>query len=360
MSAHWRRRELVVESLRNLRAAPVTTLLVVVVIVASVAAGTVLEATEARRGRTQVAARTRDGGWVTVARSAAGIDAAACRRLAGQHQVLASGGVEKPASVAVSSAPGTLFEAYPATAEFTDVLLARSRPAVPTGLAVVGAALATELGLVDGSQIEVAERGRFSILVLPASVRADRFDRALIVPELPGQPGRLEECWVEWVPGTNDVRTLTESLLAAGAPLNVSATLTASAYSQDPFAQYAERWTRWWFVAVGLVTALVVAIGLRARRRAMALYTAVGASRSELVTLYGIEALLIAILGTVGGVAWGLAVFAGPGNSGGEMTTFDVGTALRQALFVPACITLITVLVLSTRRFNVAEELKAE
>jgi len=276
-----------------------------------------------------------------------------CRRLARQPDVLAAGGIEKPTSVALSAAPATLFEAYRSTPEFVDVLVARGAPLAGSGLVAVGAALAQELGLVDGSSIEVPTQGRYAVEVIPPSVRADRFSRALIIPDL---PEHVEECWVEWMPGTNDTRSLTESLLAVDAPLNVSAILTASAYSRDPFAQYTQRATRWWCVAVGAVAALAMALSLRARRRAMALYAAVGTSRWELATLFGLEALLVSTFGTVAGVACGLAVFA----AGGEVTSFDVRTALSEAVFVPACVGLVTMLTLSARRHNVAAELKAD
>jgi len=353
MNERWPLGELARESVRNLCASRRVGLLLMTVVAVSVGAGTFLDANEARQARTQLAQQITDGGWVTVARGGRGIEASACRRLAHQHGVLAAGGVEKPRSVALSSAPGTLFEAYGATPELIDTLLDRPRPVADVGVVAVGTALARELGLVEGSHIVFDPQAHYTVTILPESVRAQRFSRALIVP---GLPRDVDECWVEWMPGTEDARGLTESLLAVDAPLTVSATLTSGAYTRDPRAQYAGRWTRWWSVAVGGLGALVVVGGLRTRTRPMALYVAVGTARSELAVLYGLEVLVLALLGTVIGVVWGLAAVA----AGGELTTFDVGSAMRAAACVPAAIALLTVLAVSARRFDAATELKAE
>jgi hypothetical protein len=353
MTRCWRGTALLDEARRNVATARVGSALLVVVVALGVGAGTVLEATDARRARTQLAAQVTDGGWVTVARAAPGIDAGTCRRLARQRGVLGAGGFAKPSSASLTSAPGTLFPAYDATPELLDVLSARRPAAAEPGVVGVGSALARELGLVDGSHVVVQPQEHVVVVVLASSMRTDRFSRALVRPA----PLRtVDECWVEWVPGTADARTLTESLLAADSRLDISSTLTSSAYATDPFALYATRWTRWWFVPVGMVLSLVMLVALRSRSRTMALYAAVGTDRWELATLFGIEVALVATAGAVGGLLWGLAAVA----RGGEITSADVGNAVRGAAFVPACVTLVSTLAVAIRRVRVAQQLKAE
>ncbi len=65
---------------------------------------------------------------------------------------------------------------------------------------------------------------------------------------------------------------------------------------------------------------------------------------------------MVATAGAGVGALWGLALF----TASGDVTAFDLASAVRGALFVASFVTLVTIVAVAARRRQLAAQLKAE
>jgi hypothetical protein len=256
---------------------------------------------------------TAAGGHVSVVSSqGGGVSAARCEALREWPGVIAAGSTRSTGTVDFATAPGTLFQ----SAALSEGLLAVWSPALAgtgavAGGYIVGPALAEELGLQTGSYTALSGEPPVRIdAVLDVARRNPVAARWLL--DIVPPAGAAESCWVEFTragqPG-GDAALAAWFAQGDGEPI-VRRYLQAGEFARDPLAEFRSRPQRFGWIAVGGLIAAVFLLLTWFRRAELALYLALGVTRSQLRALLALEAAMILVAAGMLGLGYAFAVHA--------------------------------------------------
>jgi hypothetical protein len=176
----------------------------------------------------------------------------------------------------------------------------------PLWTLVASEALASELGLVPGSQLAVsgvaaAGQNIEVSAVLNLGQRRAAHSTALVVQGLNTSPP--EECWIEFLPWVRPAMMLETAASFSGGANDLSLTLLLppNELTQTPIEEFARRPIRHGWLAAGSLLAAMSFFVNRARRREDALYRAFRAGRFGTILISLTETLII------GGVVLGIS-----------------------------------------------------
>ena len=296
----WRFRYLVRESVANLLSGGWRTVSLLVILMSVVAAAALFEAFSVSSILNRDVSLIQRGRYVLRISpgvdSPSGIDAGACARVAGQGGVLSSGAVLRSGLYEVSSTPGVRVRRISVTPGLLETL----DLAGPGSAVIVGAELADELDVIEGSAIRLVVAGSTETLVVDEvmahpSVRFPEANRAVLVTGAP--LGEAADCYVEAQPPVFDeYRTgivALESLAAA--PPTVSG-LVSVEQGETPGDRYARRPSRFASYAAAAVLCSLVAVSLQVRRSEIGVYRASGSSRPAVFVVLCSEYLILIAL----------------------------------------------------------------
>ncbi len=358
----WRLRELLSEAARNLVTTLPRSLLIGVAVAGVVGALTWSELETSSRILEFQRGFISSGGNVLVATSTRGIPAYKCSALAGRDVVVASGGLRLDDPRPVNTAPGTLFQIGHATPGVIQVWYGLNAAPVikrDTGL-IVGAAVAEELGLREGFMVGIADEKPMPVAsVLSPGGRYPQADRWIIVPTAP--VGSIDQCWVEFTPGSRDAGEASLAYLLGGSSLDmdIAALADLDEFSFDPVSELANRpQASAWMVAGSALTVLIALVAWL-RRSELGLYRVLGSSRAALWLMSQLEAFLVVILPGVIGFLWALAIHIAINENlpNSDQIVIAARTALSTVLIVLTAAPIAALLI--GRRQDLLSQLKA-
>ncbi len=335
----WRLRTLLSEAARNLVTTLPRSLLIGVAVAGVVGALTWSELETSSRILEFQRGFVSSGGNVLVATSTGGIPAYKCGALADRDGVVASGGLRLDEPRLVNTAPGTLFQIAHATPGVIQVWYGPSAaPAIrrEAGL-IVGAAAAEELGLREGFIVGIADEKPMPVVsVLSPGGRYPQADRWIIVPAAP--VGSLDQCWVEFTPGSRDAGEASLAYLLGGSRLDIdiSPLVDLGEFAFDPVGELANRpQASAWTVAGSALTVLIALVAWL-RRSELGLYRVLGSSRASLWLMSQLEAFFVVLLPGAIGFLWALAIHTATKESlpNTDQLVIAVRTALSTVLIV--------------------------
>lgn len=331
----WRIGATVSEAVRNVTAAPARLVPLGVAIAMMMAGLTwteLLAVSEARGLAETYAAR---GGYIAVVDGPRGVSASACEGLTANPHVVSAGGYRGGSQVSAAHAPRIAFQRL----EVTSGVLAVWDPSAnvsPVGGIIVGAAAATELGLVQGSWVSRIGAEPATINIVDPSVRNPPVARAFL--DIVPPSGRLDQCWAELEPQAMGV--FLPSLAAHFAPdeVEVRRAVSRDEFAFSPSELIERRPQRWAWLLAGLVGIAMMSLAALYRRADTALYRAFGLGRLSELVMHQVESIIIAAGAYVLASAWTVALYGAlVGTPDLEQTLF----ALRASGLTAALIGLI-------------------
>lgn len=311
----WRPGELLAEILANLQARPLQSVAATLLVAAVLVGVGLSELSSATSIDTMASGLVASGS--TTARiattSGAALPAAACARLEGQRGVVAAGGIGAATTVEAASSPSLGFPEAPAVGNLVGALSGQSSAPAGAGL-VLSDELASQLGVVPGSYLEIEGRAVRVAAVAALGARDPFFGRLALVPSAP--VGTVQACYVQV--STGDYASALSSLLGAFpgvSGLTISTVLPPTPGVPTPATDWADRLSRFAWVAGGAVLGALLLLASRARRHELAVYVVTGTRRTTVALLRLGEIDLVVSAGAVVALAW-LGLFAVLGHGG--------------------------------------------
>lgn len=331
----WHPSELVREILANLAARPLQSvgaaLLAAAVLVgvglSELSSATSIDATAAglvASGSTTARIATTTG---------AALPAAACARLDGQHGIVAAGGIGAATTVEAASSPSLGFPEAAAVGNLVGALSGGSSAPPGAGL-VLSDELASQLGVVPGSYLDIRGRAVRVAAVAALGARDPFFGRLALAPSAP--VGTVQACYVQVA--TGEYASALPSLLGAFpgvSGLTISTVLPTTPGVPTPAADWAGRLSRFAWVAGGVVLGAVFLLASRARHHELAVYVVTGTRRTTVALLRLGEIDLVVSAGAVVALAW-LGLFAVLGHGGWAPARAALVAVTRAALLAVA------------------------
>ncbi|MFD4960400.1 hypothetical protein [Microbacterium sp. NPDC058389] len=253
-----------------------------------------IEAATAASAMSALAADEAKGSNVFVIRDEAGpLDGRQCESLGSLAGVRSAGGVSVPvvdtlelAAVSVRTVSGTT--------GYLHILGYQPGPD-SQAQAVAGPSLREELGVLDGSQLEIGDGGTWTVDVLPQNERAS--DRSRWITYIDVAPSSVGECWIEVERGMSDVVKQALPAAFSGAERLRMETLGAAEASDTVTESWATRPTRFGWIGAAFVACIAIGSLLVTRRPEYALYRLVGISRRWVWLVAALEGALIVTAG---------------------------------------------------------------
>ena len=255
------------------------------------------------------------GGYVAVVSGGQGeqIEAGRCDALNAEPWTVAAGGVRILGTVSLTATPDVIFQSAVVTGRAIEVWAPGATSTRLDGEPgfVVGAALAKEAGVREGSFLSTrsGETGRVGA-VIDTERRNPRAQRWLLTQAPPEGP--IDECWIEFSRATfaPGMETLGAWFSQSDKEPVVRPYIRRDEFSRDVRAEFASRPQRWGWVAAGGFMAMVFLLVSWFRRADLGLYLALGTGRGQLLTMLGIEVVLVTAIGLALGSSWALALRA--------------------------------------------------
>lgn len=247
------------------------------------------------------------GARVAVVDGPNGIDAAACNRLRWSSHIVAAGGYRVAEQVESATSPRVAFAQWEIVAEVVRVWDEDAPLSPPSGY-VVGIAAAREIGLTDGSLLQIADEEGIPVTVIDPGARNEAATRTIMSPVAPD--GRLSQCWVEFEPGSYEAGLSWLSAYFAADEAEVRRAVTRGQFGLDPAVTLANRPQRWGWLPVGLAGAAVITLMAIFRRADTALYRAFGVRRIAVLVMHQSETWIVVLGSLVVGLLWALTAYS--------------------------------------------------
>ncbi len=185
----------------------------------------------------------RSGGWVAVATDEDGLPAGRCDGLIGRPEVVSSGGDADGTLTEIATAPGTLFRTGGATPGAIQLWADDnvSTLELSNGLAV-GSNAAAELGLRTGMIVLPESSDPIPVAAVIDTQRRNPLASRQLISVLP-PTGKIDQCWVEFSPGTlrAGMDFLGVFFADAESQLSVRPWIQLDEFARDPAAEFARR-----------------------------------------------------------------------------------------------------------------------
>ncbi|MDR2566800.1 MAG: hypothetical protein LBC97_12270 [Bifidobacteriaceae bacterium] len=268
------------EALANLRASPAKTLtscLVGLMAGAAVVTAPALEVSRIAAYNDELVAAGANL-FVVQRDDRQGLDAGRCDSLRSLPGVIGAGGVASVRRAVSSVDSGVSFDLAKASPGYAALVWPALRGQPDTGMAVVGARVASRLGIADSGTLPyVVARvnERVEVMAAPGQPRSSEQGNLVVVPVAPA--GQLQECWVEAAPGAREnVELLLLGWFDEAARTLVTPGVLGEPLDSSPAGQLAARLSGWVPLAAAAVLALFQAALWLGRRTDMGLYGLLG------------------------------------------------------------------------------------
>jgi len=302
----WHPRELLREVFANLAARPYRTTAVLVIVVCVFVAPAVAELASAHSTTRQLEGLSARG-YTTVEvaqiRTGQSFPALPCVRFNGQLGVVAAGAIGTPVTTQTASDPGNTFDEVPAYGDITEVLSASPEPGTP-GLILAGE-LASELGVTTGSYLTTGPHATPVAAVDDLAKRDPLLGRLVLDPQTATPATAIQACFVQFhsAAAVQGIQTL-QAAYAAYPALTFSFLVPHSANTTSPASAWANRQSRYAWIAAGLVVAVVLVILLARRRHELGVYQITGTPVVQTALLAVGETLTITWAAALSAAVW--------------------------------------------------------
>lgn len=304
----WAVSEVLMESLRNAKAAPARFLTMTILVSCVLIAGILLDSLRLADIESSFASELRKGSTVVVVSASTddaedAISGRRCESLRTVPGIVEAGAVRLDSPVRLVTSPNIPVQSASATAGAIliwspSIRIAERQIPATSGRVVVGSDLARELSLELNEAILIHDESTSLSVsgIIESTERVQRPGRWIIDEADPS--GRFDECWIEFSPGqfssgeNSAVAWLTES---SDVSLSTRRLIRDSDFARNYAAELRERPERLLWILSGGVTACLLWISTWSRRSEVALYRGLGMGLGRMTLFVMVEALIICI-----------------------------------------------------------------
>lgn len=307
LASGWRVRNVVGEALANTTSALARSTLLTLAIVSMIGALFWAELMISRDVKAELRRFDAAGGRVAVVDGANGVDASACDQLRWRSGIVAAGGYRVAGQVVASTSPRVTFALWEVTGDVTRVWDPNRARSIGPGY-LVGAAAARELGLRDGSLLQLHGQEPVPVGTVDPSPRNEAAARVVMSPAAPR--GRVAQCWVEFEPGRYEAGLAWLAAYFAADDSEVRRAVDRGMFGVDPDVILNTRPQRWGWVPIGIVTGALITLAAIFRRPEAALYQAFGVTRTGVLVMHHVEATAIVGASLAIGTTWAAVAYS--------------------------------------------------
>ena len=249
------------------------------------------------------------GGAVVVVESETGLGGDRCQRLSSERHVVVAGGVRLLTPTDLAHAPGLLVQRVAITEGALRAFDPEwNTPSMSIGEVLVGDRLGNELGLVAGSQVWIDRRSATVRGVVDTTSRGALVSRSVI--EIVPADRPFDQCWVEFeLASVGSGMDSLPTVFSGSGPLLIRPWLSVNELTRNPAEEFAMRPLQNGWPIAAVVLFLSGWIVAWFQRSDIALYRALGMSKSSVVVLWGIQYGAAVVLGSLIGFVWALALY---------------------------------------------------